>query len=181
MVIAMAKYIKLTDKQKDEIRRLTQLANRRIKAAERAYSAKDMDIIPHEIAGPYQTKERWATDKTPISRSVKFETQREYREQLKFLRSFDPKATRAHRPGIKEYTELQRDKVALSMQTALGDDFSYNEIQKRLRGLSAPELAAFWNTFSDKASKAGMQYSSEAVMQATFVELYREDLYSTIA
>lgn len=177
----MSKYIKLTDKQKDEIRRLTQLANRRIKAAERAYSKKGMDIIPHEIAGPFQTKDRWATKSTPISRSVKFESDKAYKEQLKLLRSFDPKATRLHRPGIKEYTEVQRDKIALATSTALGEDFSYAQIKERLSKLSAPELSEFWIRFSDNASEMGMQYSSEAVMQSTFVDLYKEDLYSTIS
>lgn len=177
----MSKHIKLTPKQKEEIRRLTQLANRRIKAAERAYRKQGKDVIPAEIAGPYQVKERWHTDKTPISRSVKFASDKEYKEHLKLLRSFDPKATRMHRPGIKEYTEIQRDKVGYAVKTALGDEVSFSLIEQKLSKMSAPEVADFWNTFSDKAARAGMQYSSEAIMSETFTELFPEDLYSTIA
>lgn len=172
----MAKYVKLTAAQKDEIRRLTQLANRRIKAAERAYTKAGKDIVPREIAGDYQTKEQWATKSTPISRSVKFTSQKEYRKQLQFLRSFE-----VTRPGIKEYTEIQRDKVGMSIKSALGEDVSFSLIEQKLSKLSAPEIADFWNTFSDKASRLGLQYSSEAVMEQTFVELFPEDLHSTIA
>lgn len=178
-----AKYIKLTAAQKDEIRRLTQLANRRIKAAERAYRKAGKDIVPLEIVGKpdLQTKEGWHTASTPLSRSVKFTSEREYKEQLRFLRSFDPKATRYHRPGIKEYTQIQREKVGYAIKTSLGDDVSFQLIEEKLSKLSAPEIADFWNTFSEKAARAGLQYSSEAVMAETFVELFPEDLYSTIA
>lgn len=177
----MAKYVKLTAQQKDEIRRLTQLANRRIKAAHRAYAKEGMDILPFEIAGPYQTKQDWHTANTPISRSVKFTTEKEYKEQLRFLRSFDPKATPLYRPGIKEYTEIQREKVGMAIQTSLGDEVSFRLVEEKLSKMSAPQVAEFWNRFSDNAARAGMQYSSEAVMEQTFVELFPEDLYSTIA
>lgn len=172
----MSKYVKLTPQQKDEIRRLTQLANRRIKAAERAYSKAGHRVIPREIAGDYQVKERWATKNTPISRSVKFESQKEYRKQLQFLRSFE-----VTRPGIKEYTNIQREKVGMAVKSSLGPEVSFALIEEKLAKLTAPQLAEFWNTFSDKASRLGMNYSSEAVMEQTFVELFPEDLYSTLA
>lgn len=179
----MSKYIKLTAKQKDEIRRLTQLANRRIKAAERAYRKEGMDIVPREIVGKteLQTREGWHTKNTPLSRSVKFESEKEYQQHLRFLRSFDPKATRLYRPGIKEYTEIQREKVGQAIRTSLGGDVSFSLIQQRLEKMTAPQIAKFWNTFSDKASRLGLQYSSEAVMQQTFAELFPEDLVSTLA
>lgn len=172
--------VKLTTAQKDEIRRLTQLANRRIKAAERAYRKEGKSVVPSEIVGQYQVKERWSTPSTPISRSVQFESEKEYRQQLRFLKSFDPKATRAHRPGIREYTEVQRDKVSMAIKTALGDEVSFENIDRRMEKMTAPQLAEFWNRFSDKAAKLGMAYSSDAVMAEVFSEMFPEDLYSTI-
>lgn len=166
----MAKYVKLTAAQKDELRRLTQLANRRIKAAERAYRKAGKEVLPSEVAGQHQVKERWVTKSTPISRSVKFETQEDYRKQLNYLRSFE-----RQKPGIKEYTSIQREKTAQAVETSLGVDIP-EDLQKRLSKMTAPELSEFWNRFSEKASKLGMKYSSEQAMQDTLNELYPDDI-----
>lgn len=174
----MAKYIKLTAQQKDEIRRLTQLANRRIRNAHRAYERAGKRIVPLEIVGKpeLQTKEGWHTEKTPLSRSVKFTSHREYRQHLQWLRQFE-----VSRPGIKEYTEIQRQKVAQAVATSLGGEYTFNVVMEKLSKMTAPEVADFWDTFSEKARRKGLQYSSEAVMIETFQELFPEDLYSTIA
>lgn len=166
----MSKYVKLTASQKDEIRRLTQLANRRIKAAERAYSKAGQDVLPREVVGKYQTKESWNTKATPISRSVKFETQEDYRRQLQFLRSFE-----MEKPGIKEYTSIQREKTAQAIETSLGTDIP-DSLQKKIDKLSAPELSQFWKRFSEKASQLGIKYSSQQAMEDTMNELYPEDI-----
>lgn len=166
----MAKYIKLTPNQKDEIRRLTQLANRRIKAAERQYRKEGKTILPSEIAGHHQVKERWATKNTPISRSVKFTSHKEYRKQLQYLRSFE-----VNRPGIKEYTKVQREKTIMAVESSLGAEVP-DSLAKKIDKMTAPQLADFWNTFSDKASKLGLQYSSQSAMQDTMNELFPEDI-----
>lgn len=166
----MARYIKLSSTQKDEIRRLVQLANRRIKAADRAYRKAGQEILPSDVAGRHQVRERWATKNTPISRSVRFESYEDYQRQLQYLRSFE-----VSRPGIREYTEVQRDKTLQAVETSLGQE-APTDLQERLSKMSAPELSEFWNRFSDKASKLGMNYSSEAAMQQTLNELYPEDI-----
>lgn len=165
-----ANYVNLSGAQKSEIRRLTQLANRRIKAAERAYRKEGMEILPSEIVGGYQIKEQWNTDKTPISRSVKFQSQKEYRKQLQYLRSFE-----VSRPGIKEYTQVQREKTKEAVETSLGVD-APKELQQRIDKMTAPQLSNFWNKFSDKASKLGVLYSSDQAMQETLNELFPEDI-----
>lgn len=164
------KHINLTATQKTEIRRLTQLANRRIKAAERAYRKEDMEILPSEVVGGYQIKEQWNTDKTPISRSVKFQSQKEYRKQLNYLRSFE-----VSRPGIKEYTQVQREKTKEAVETSLGVE-PPKELKQRIDKMTAPQLSNFWNKFSDKASKLGVVYSSDQAMQQTLNELFPEDI-----
>jgi len=166
----MAKHIKLTPSQKDEIRRLTQLANRRIKATERAYRKSGKDVLPGEVAGKHQVKEKWATKNTPISRSVKFESQTDYRQQLNYLRSFE-----IQRPGIKEYTAKQKEKTAQAIENSLGVDMP-DSLQKKIDKMTAPELSGFWNKFSDKASQLGIKYSSQQAMQDTMNELYPEDI-----
>ena len=166
----MGKYINLSAQQKDEIRRLTQLANRRIKAAERAYRKEGMDVLPTEVVGDFQIKEKWNTKNTPISRSVKFTDQKAYRKQLQFLRSFE-----VTRPGIKEYTKIQQDKTHQAMESALGQNVP-DSLAKKVDNMSAPQLSRFWNTFSNKASKLGVKYSSEGAMQQTLAEFFPEDM-----
>src|SRR5699024_1730038 len=107
----MSKF-KLTKKQKDEIRRLTQLANRRIRTAEKQYREQGMMVAPRDVVGHVQTKDRWHTKTTPLSRSVVFESEQAYKEQLRLLRSFDPKSPGQTRPTMTQYTKVQRTKTA---------------------------------------------------------------------
>lgn len=171
----MAKYIDLTEAQKDEIRRLTQLANRRIKATERAYQKENKHILPKEVVGDFQIREKWQTKTSPISRSIKFETKTDYLKQLRLLRSFE-----RERVGIKEYTNIQRDKTMLAIQTSLGVDDIPEKLRKKINKLSAPKLSELWKVFSDKASKMGIQYSSDGAMAQTLSEYFDEDLDSII-
>lgn len=164
-------YIELTKAQKEEIRRLTQLANRRIKQAQKVYAKEGMDVAPQEVAGKHQIKEQWHTDTTPMSRSVKFTSQKEYRQQLNYLRSFEQS-----RPNMTEYTTIQQDKTLDAIKSALGVDTVPDEIVSKLYKMTAPQLSKFWKVFSDKASKMGMKYSSDAVMLATMNEFFPEDM-----
>lgn len=166
----MAKYHKLTASQKDEIRRLTQLANRRIKSAEKAYSKEGMDVLPSEVTGDYQIKEKWNTKKAPISRSVKFESPQAYRKQLQFLRSFE-----VSRPSITDYTKIQRGKTLDAVETSLGVDIP-EKMGQKVNKMSAPQLSQFWKSFSSKASKLGVKYSSEKAMEQTLAEFFPEDM-----
>lgn len=163
------KYIDLTAQQKDEIRRLTQLANRRIKAAERAYRKEGKEVLPSDVVGNYQIKEQWNTKNTPISRSVKFTSFKDYRRQLQFLRSFE-----VQRPGIKEYTQVQREKTLQAIETSLGVPPG-KEMSEKVNKMTAPQLSDFWNKFSNKASKLGMKYSSDKAMTNTLNEIMPED------
>ena len=168
----MGKNIKLSAEQKDEIRRLTQLANRRIKAAEKAYRKEGMSVLPSDVVGKYQIKEQWNTKNTPISRSVKFEDQKAYRKQLQYLRQFE-----TVRPGIKEYTKVQQEKTKDSIETALGTDVP-DSLTKKVDKMTAPELSKFWKSFSDKASKMGVKYASDSAMNQTLSEFFPEDMQS---
>ena len=169
------KYVNLTTQQKDEIRRLTQLANRRIKFAEKEYKRSGADVLPREVVGDYQIKEKWATPNTPISRSVKFESERDYRKQLQFLRSFDPKATGGgSRPSISQYTLIQRDKTRNAIETSFGQEVA-GAINDRITRMTAPQLTEFWNTYALKSAKLGLKYSSGDAMQQTIMELFPED------
>ena len=163
-------YIDLSPSQKDEIRRLTQLANRRIKAAEKVYRQAGKDIIPREIAGQFQRKRDWQTASTPISRSIKFESRADYNRQLRFLRQFE-----LSRPTISEFTEVQREKVMKAIETALGIAVP-EKVVKRLDKMTAPQLSDYWNVFSDRASKMGVKYSSGDNMALQMAEFFPEDI-----
>lgn len=170
-----SKYINLSAQQKDEIRRLTQLANRRIKFAEKEYKRSGADVLPSEVVGDLQIKEKWATPNTPISRSVRFESEKEYRKQLQFLRSFDPKASGGGtRPSISQYTLIQRDKTRNAIETSFGQEVS-GAIDDKISRMTAPQLTEFWNTFAEKSAKLGLKYSSSSAMQQTIIELFPED------
>lgn len=170
-----SKYINLTAQEKDEIRRLTQLANRRIKFAEKEYKRSGGDVLPREVVGDLQIKEKWATPNTPISRSIKFQSEKEYRKQLQFLRSFDPKATKeGARPSISQYTLIQRDKTRNAIETSFGQEVS-GAIDDKISRMTAPQLSEFWNTFANKSAKLGLKYSSGDAIRQTITELFPED------
>lgn len=166
-------YYKLTPKQKDEIRRLTQQANRRIRRAMKVFEKAGHDIVPREIAGRHQTRDTWHTEKTPISRSVRFESEEAYRRQLSYLRTFDPQ--RGERPGIREYTKVQRAKTIEAIETATGEPPS-PKLQRKIQSMSAPELDEFWWDFDRRATRMGAQYSSNAVMNALLQDYFPEDI-----
>jgi hypothetical protein len=164
------KHIDLTATQKDEIRRLTQLANRRIKSAQKVYAKEGMDVLPKEVTGGYQVPEKWHTKTTPLSRSVKFESLKAYRKQLSFLNSFV-----MSRPTITEYTDVQQDKLILAIETSMGQD-APEDLQQKIKKMTAPQLSQFWDTFSKKATRIGFKYSSNANMTDTVEELFPEDI-----
>lgn len=169
----MAKYIKLSAEQKDEVRRLTQLANRRIANAFKAYEKEGKTIVPVEVTGGIQVREQWASDKYALSRSVKFTSFKEYREQLHYLRQFE-----VMRPGIKEYTKVQQEKTLQALETALGE--VPGDVAKNVGKMSAPQLSDFWNKFSKNARKAGLKYSSDAIMAQTMNEMFPEDVKALV-
>ena len=168
----MAKHIKLTPEQKDELRRLTQLANRRIKNAFKVYEKSGKSIVPKEIVGNTQIREQWHTKSTPLSRSVKFDTYQDYRRHLHYLRSFE-----VTKVGIKEYTEIQQMKVLHAVKSSLGVEVPI-ELRKKISKMDATQLTDFWNDFADKASKLGMQYASETAMMSALEDYFGEDIES---
>jgi hypothetical protein len=194
--MAKQTYHKLDKAQKEEIRRLTQLANRRIAAARKEFGVNG--ISPSAITGGIQLKEDWFSEKYAISRSIKFENEAAYREQLKFLQSFDPKAKGYTRPSLSEWAEVERNKTVAAVESVLGVDSLaeafpdpvdengnslldgkkkpvlglYSKIMK----MRARDMDAFWRVFSDKAKKVGPKYNSNAIMMDTLAEFFPEDI-----
>jgi hypothetical protein len=173
--MAKQTYHKLDKAQKEEVRRLTQLANRRIAAAAKAFEKEGMSIAPKAVTGGIQIKEQWNSDKYAISRSIKFATEAEYKKQLAFLRQFDPSSTKNARPSITEWTKTERDKTLAAVESVLGDDVP-EELAKKISKMSAPQLSHFWKVFSDKAQKVGVKYNSNAIMMDTLAEFFPEDM-----
>ena len=166
--------VNLTHAQKDEIRRLTQFANRRILAVAREYKYGGKDLLPRELVGDYQIKEKWHTNKTPISRSVKFDSLQDYRRQLNKLRSFE-----VQKDDIWTYTRVQREKTLKAMETSLGVEIPPDLVNK-INSLSAPQLSDFWVKFSNASSRLGTQYSSDSAMIKALEEYFQEDIDSLL-
>lgn len=155
------KPIKLTTAQKEEVRRLTQLANRRIGAAMRLYEKEGLSIAPYDVTGGIQQRSQWASEKYAISRSVKFNSQKAYKEHLAFLRSFGQKKNA--RPTITEYSEVQKKKLSQAIETVTMGELS-DKIVKKINKLDSAKLSKFWNDFSEVAGRMAMDYSSEALL-----------------
>ena len=168
----MAKYIKLSDVEKDEIRRLTQLANRRIKSATIAYEKEGRTIAPKEVVADIQTRAQWHTKSTPLSRSVKFESRQDYLKQLHYLRRFEHS-----RPNMTEYNEIQRDKTVQGIEESVGQN-APKKLIDLIRKMTAPQLANFWTTFSRKAAQLGFKYSSSQALADTLNEMFPEEFAS---
>lgn len=160
----------LSASQKEEIRRLTQLANRRIKASSKAWEKWGGDIAPKELAGNHQIKEQWNTSTSPLSRSVKFESKADYLQQLKYLKSFEH-----DKMNVTEYKKLQIDKLNIAVTSATGEYLS-PAIQKKLDKMNPVELSNFWDKFNDNARKLGVKYSSGDNMEHTLTEFFKEDI-----
>ena len=168
----MAKYIKLSDVEKDEIRRLTQLANRRIKAATVAYEKEGRTIAPDEVTGGVQRREQWHTKTTPLSRSVKFENRQDYLKQLHYLRRFEHS-----RPNMTEYNEIQREKTVQGIEESVGQN-APKKVIDMIRKMTAPQLSNFWTIFSRKAAQLGFKYSSSQALADTLNEMFPEEFAS---
>lgn len=160
--------IKLTAAEKDEIRRLTQFANRRIKAAHKAYVKEGKMVLPREVVGDIQLKQDWHTANTPLSRSVVFADRADYLDRLRFLQSFERR-----RPTITQYTENSKERTLNALETALSD--VPDALRQKLNTMTAPQISDFWNKFSDKASRMGMAYSSQGAAQSALQEFFGED------
>lgn len=167
------KYIKLSKQEKEEIRRLTQKANRRISAYMKEYEKEGLSIIPYEVSGGFQTRQQWETEKYALSRKVRFTSVKEYRERMKLLRSFDSEIMR---PVLTEYTEVQRYKTIKAMETSLGVNIS-PKMEKAIGKMTLGELTVFWNKFESEGRRLKAEYSSEAAMSAT-LNAFSEDIKS---
>jgi methionine synthase II (cobalamin-independent) len=163
------KYVDLTKEQKEEIRRLTQFANRRIASAFKEYEKAGLKLAPADVTGGIQTRQQWDSEKYAISRSVKFASQKEYREQLHWLRQFEHM-----RPSMTEYTKFQREKTLAGVETSFGTDVPV-VLSDMINKLSAPDLTKFWKKFSLMSAKMGLKYGSDAAMQQAIIEFFGED------
>ena len=161
---------KLTQEEKNELRRLTQMANRRIKAFMQEYEKAGLSIIPKEVSGGIQTRAQWATEKYAISRSTKFANEEAFRAHLRWLKQFEKPAIR---PRVTEYTKAQRAKTIEAYKTIMG---GINEATaKKIEKMSLTDLTKFWKDFSDRARKLGPKYSSDAMAILMEDELFEED------
>ena len=173
-----AKNFSLNQQQKAELKRLTQLVNRRISAAQNAYEKVGKTIIPYEISGGIQTRAQWASEKYAVSRSTtQFKTKKAFQEHMKWLKSFEGANARA---GIKEYTKIQRDKLMTAIETATGGDITV-KLKKKIDKLGAAEMSIFWDKFSDKAAKMSLDFSSNASMSEVLVDYFQEDYNELVA
>ena len=157
--------------QKEEIRRLTQKANRRISAAFKEYEAAGLKLVPRELTMGIQYKEQWENEKYALSRSTKFDSAKDYYNRLKVLKQFDIPDAKGGVPTLSEYKNVQSNKIRKAIVTSLGTKTVMGLppelmeiLLKQIDKMSAPDMAKFWKGFSRKAQQLKLKYSSEVAM-----------------
>lgn len=178
--------IKLTQREKEDFRRLTQKANRRIIMATKQYEKEGLKVIPRELSGGLiQTKAQWKTEKYPLSRSfTRFKDKRSFNRYMRKLRQFDIPDSKGGVPTYTEYQSIGARKMKQALDTALDGGVYRNippEIQKaldeRIDNMGVEEQAKFWRKYSEQSQKMLLQYSSEVAMQRVMDEMFlKEDL-----
>lgn len=177
----------LTPQQKEEFRRLTQKANRRIAKAFREYEKEGLRLVPKALTGGFvQSRKEWKSQQYALSRSVtQFKTRKDYLNYMKRLRQFDVKEEKGGVPTFTEYKAVIANKIEAAFMTSisklrLGDleKDVMNIVLQSLRTMDMFDQKGFWDKFEEYGSKMGIQYSSEAAMIAAAMgELHmREDI-----
>ena len=169
--------------QVDLIRRLTQKANRRITQAFKIYEETGKHRIPGAITeGRITTREDWASEKYPLSRSIVFESEKAFQKHLAWLQRFDLPEARGGLPTMTEYQHIQGNKILLAMQTALGGAAPYDmppeimeHMYKAIMNMSAPEQTDFWKAFQKRGQKLLDKFSSKAAMEQALNEFFGKE------
>ena len=169
--------------QVDLIRRLTQKANRRITQAFKIYEETGKHRIPGTITeGRITTREDWASEKYPLSRSIVFESEKAFQKHLAWLQRFDLPEARGGLPTMTEYQHIQGNKILLAMQTALGGAAPYDmppeimeHMYKAIMNMSAPEQTDFWKAFQKRGQKLLDKFSSKAAMEQALNEFFGKE------
>ena len=168
----------LSKRQKDNIRRLTQRANRRIMAVEREFKKQGLKILPADATGGIQTKQQWETKGKPLSRSVQFESKRDYQRRLKELQTIAGKTKERDaiygRRVLMEHTREERRMTIKGIESSLGREIT-PELRARINNMSAAEVKEFWVKYDNQSAKLGIEYSSGDAMERTMHEYFDED------
>ena len=182
----MAKGFSMTPQQKEEFRRLTQKANRRIAKAFREYEKEGLKLVPKALTGGFvQSKKQWSSQKYALSRSVtQFSSRKDYLDYMRKLRQFDVPEYRGGVPTYTEYEEINTNKLKQAMRTALGREGYRNlppEIQaaldSKIDNMTVQQQSIFWKIFEDKAAKMGMKYASGDAFERAIDEMFfKEDI-----
>ena len=165
----MGEYIQLSPAEKEEIRRLTQKANRRINSFLKTYEQAGYKVIPKEVTAGFnvQSKQQFQTDNYAISRSVKFESRADFKKHINMLKKFEPGRADSV-PTVREYNRVNRSKLLQAIETA-GAKVD-PQLKKQINKLDSAGISKFWKEYQTRALRKGLQYSSEAVMTETLEE-----------
>lgn len=162
----MPEYIKLSPAEKEEVRRLTQKANRRINSFLKVYEQAGYKVIPKEVTAglQVQTKQQFQTDNYAISRSIKFESRADFKKHVSMLKKFDPGRADSV-PTVRDYNKVNRSKLLMAIETA-GAKVD-PQLKKQINKLDSAGISRFWKDYQTRAMRKGLQYSSQAVMTET--------------
>ena len=156
---------KLNAYEKNEFRRLTQRANRRLKAFQVEYAKHGKSVIPQELTAGFNiqhTSQLNSANYAPSRSHTRFADKKEFNQYMKMLRRFE--SSRADSvPTVREYASINRSKLAQAFDTA-GVKLTQDQI-KKLSKMSSVEISKFWDEYYNKAKRLGIRYASDSVME----------------
>lgn len=164
-----------TPREWKEYTKLTDRANRRIKAAAEEFGKYNTDILPYDLTGDWQMKQDWKTEKQPISKSKgQFNSRAEFRVQLSKVR----KLASPTGDTITTYLKKQTDKTILGIRSAIG--VMTPELEGHIRLMNPIQQNRFWAKYHYRSREMGNSFSSDALLTQMIKELLPEDIYSIV-
>lgn len=163
---------KLNKDQAKELKRLTQKANRRIKSYMTVYEEGGHAVLPYKYTGGFdvQAKQQWTGATTPLSRSTKFASEKEYKQYINTLkRKFDNERTPEYVPTVRQSMKLEHSKLSQALDTA-----GIKPNRQAIKKMSLMDTKAFWDKFNERAVSKGLLYSSDQVLSEMVGELGAE-------
>lgn len=126
---------------------LVQKANRHIKANLKIieqYNIQDM-TAKRVLLNMYENRDNWATSKTALSRSVKFDSKTAYKQYLKHLEKMATNTMQTKIDGYQKAILTMLEKILIENNIAAPGSKLSDEIVNAIKGLTFEQLVHWFN------------------------------------
>lgn len=169
--------------ERKDFKLLVQRANRTIKANEKYLNDNQMtsDRVKRELLGDYMSKSNWQSEKTAFSRSIEFESEKEYQAYKKHLQRWGGVNAEKGREGTKQRLYENIVKSLNTTADIYGQGVKDNtghlpkEITDRLDDMNVEQLSNFFDIADPTEDIEHQSWSyeeyQEGVDRDTFVDI----------